>query len=172
MKMYMLAMSCLLLTACNNATDNKTVRRDPTTGQTTDAKPSTVVNKPVVDPVDNIRTPTSEIGPKMTAEKKPAVDKDNTVNNKIDRDSNLTKTPIDQNENRNDIAISASIRKQVVDTKMSITAQNVIIITADGKVTLRGTVKSDEEKQRIEAIAKEVAGNTNVDNQIAVEDVK
>lgn len=93
---------------------------------------------------------------------------DNTGVNVRRRDATV-KTPIDQNENPSDIDITANIRKQVVDTKMSIDAQNVKIITQDGKVTLRGPVKSAEEKKQIEDIAHAVAGGDKVDNQLEIE---
>jgi len=96
------------------------------------------------------------------------VNPDNTAVNKRDRDSNA-KTPLDQNENKVDIGITASIRKSVVDTKMSTNAQNVKIITQDGNVTLRGPVKTQEEKNRIEEIARSVAGVKAVDSQLEVE---
>ena len=96
------------------------------------------------------------------------VDRDNTVVNKRDRDTNA-KTPMDQNENKVDIGITASIRKSVVDTKMSTNAQNVKIITQDRNVTLRGPVKTEEEKTRIEEIARNVAGVKAVDSQLEVE---
>jgi hyperosmotically inducible periplasmic protein len=94
--------------------------------------------------------------------------KDNTAVNERDR-SNEVKTPIDQNENQMDIDLTASIRNRVVDTKLSVNAQNVKIITQDGKVTLRGPVKSEEEKQQIEQIASDVAGVGNVDSQIEIQ---
>ncbi len=97
-----------------------------------------------------------------------SVDRDNTAVNKRDRDTNA-KTPMDQNENKVDIGITASIRKSVVDTKMSTNAQNVKIITQDGNVTLRGPVKTEEEKTRIEEIARNVAGVKAVDSQLEVE---
>ena len=97
-----------------------------------------------------------------------AVKRDNTEVNVRDR-TDAAKTPIDQNENQADIDITANIRKRVVDTKMSVNAQNVKIITQDGKVTLRGPVKSEEEKAQIEKIAHEVAGAANVDNQLEVQ---
>jgi len=95
------------------------------------------------------------------------VDRTNTGVNVRDRD-NTAKTPLDQNENKADIAITADIRKQVVATEMSVNAQNVKIITQDGKVTLRGPVKTATEKTRIEEIARAVAGEKNVDNQLEV----
>jgi osmotically-inducible protein OsmY len=92
---------------------------------------------------------------------------DNTGVNERDR-SSTAKTPIDQNENQSDIDITASIRKQVVDTQMSVDAQNVKIITQDGKVTLRGPVANADEKKRIEDIAHKVAGVDKVDSQLEV----
>ena len=97
-----------------------------------------------------------------------ALKRDNTEVNVRDR-TDAVKTPIDQNENRKDIDITANIRKRVVDTKMSVNAQNVKIITQDGKVTLRGPVKSEEEKTQIEKMAREVAGPANVENQLEVQ---
>ncbi len=92
---------------------------------------------------------------------------DNTGVNTRDRDT-AAKTPIDQNENQADVDVTANIRKRVVDTKMSVNAQNVKIITQSGKVTLRGPVASAEEKQQIEDIAKSVAGDDKVDSQLEI----
>jgi hyperosmotically inducible periplasmic protein len=103
-----------------------------------------------------------------TAPDSTAARRDNTEVNVRDR-SEAAKTPIDQNENKNDVDITANIRKRVVDTNMSVNAQNVKIITQDGKVTLRGPVKSEEEKAQIDKMAHEVAGQTNVDNQLEVQ---
>jgi osmotically-inducible protein OsmY len=97
----------------------------------------------------------------------PPTSPDNTGVNVRDRDGEA-KTPIDQNENRTDIDITAEIRRRVVDTKMSIDAQNVKIITQDGKVTLRGPVKSADEKKQIEEMAHAVAGADKVDSQLEV----
>ncbi len=113
-------------------------------------------------PVKSVNAPTMKDGMNTV------VDRDNTSVNKRDRDAN-TKTPLDQNENKADIGITANIRKSVVDTKMSINAQNVKIITQDGTVTLRGPVKTQEEKDRIEEIARSVAGVKTVDSQLEVE---
>jgi osmotically-inducible protein OsmY len=95
-------------------------------------------------------------------------ERDNTAVNVRDRDD-TAKTPIDQNENQGDIDITANIRKQVVATEMSVNAQNVKIITQDGKVTLRGPVASEEEKKKIEDIAAAVAGADKVDSHIEIE---
>jgi len=96
------------------------------------------------------------------------VDRDNTAVNERDRES-AAKTPIDQNENQADIDVTANIRKRVVDTKMSVNAQNVKIITQNGQVTLRGPVKTADEKKQIEDIAHDVAGADKVVSQLEVE---
>lgn len=96
-----------------------------------------------------------------------AIDPTNTGTNARDRDPSA-KTPFDQNENTTDIAITADIRKRVVDSTLSVNAHNVKIITQDHKVTLRGPVNSDEEKRQLESMALAVAGEGNVDNQLDV----
>jgi hyperosmotically inducible periplasmic protein len=95
------------------------------------------------------------------------VDPKNTAVNVRDR-SEATKTPIDQKENQGDINLTANIRKRVVDTEMSTDAHNVKIISQDGRVTLRGPVKSEDEKAKIEAIAHDVAGKSNVDSELEI----
>ena len=98
-------------------------------------------------------------------------DADNTAKN---ADVNTpTETPTAQSESGPDIEISAAIRKAVVDDKaLSVNAHNVKIMTSGGVVTLRGPVKSDAEKQAIEAKAKQVAGVTSVNNLLEVEQTK
>ena len=95
------------------------------------------------------------------------LDPANTGVNIRDRDGGK-KTPFDQNENAADIAVTAEIRSRVVDTKMSVNAQNVKIITQNNKVTLRGPVATADEKRSVEAIAASVAGPGNVESQLEV----
>ena len=96
----------------------------------------------------------------------PAVD--NSAINARDRGGD-TKTPFDQSDDPADREKTAKIRQRVVDLpEMSINAQNVKIITAGGKVTLRGPVNSADERNAIEQIAKDVAGAEHVDNQIEI----
>jgi hyperosmotically inducible protein len=98
-----------------------------------------------------------------------AVDADNTARNTRDRDA-ATQTSGDQAENETDRQISANVRQAVVgDSSLSTNAHNVKIVTSGGTVTLRGPVKSTEEKAAIEAKAKQVAGVTRVDNLLEVE---
>jgi len=98
---------------------------------------------------------------------KAEVDRDNTGVNT--RDQNQTaKTPLDQKEDKRDIDVTAAIRKRIADTQMSTDAKNVKIITADGRVTLRGPVASPEEKKTIANIADQVAGTDKVDDELEV----
>jgi hyperosmotically inducible protein len=54
------------------------------------------------------------------------------------------------------------------DQSLSMYAHNIKIISQDGKVTLRGPVRSEEEKAAIEAKAVAVAGDGNVSNHLHV----
>ena len=90
---------------------------------------------------------------------------DNTAHNKKHN------TTADQQGNSSaDIAMTANIRKSVMaDKSLSTYAHNVKIITSNGMVTLRGPVKSDQEKQTIEAKAVEAAGGADkVQDRITV----
>ena len=74
-----------------------------------------------------------------------------------------------QKESTSDRTLTQQIRKAIVsDKSLSSYAHNVKIITQNGHVTLTGPVRSDEEKNTVEAKAAEVAGATNVTNQLEV----
>ena len=93
---------------------------------------------------------------------------DNSGKNVRDRQDNA-RTPGDQSNSKSDMAITQEVRKAVVaDKALSTNAHNVKIITQNGVVTLRGPVKSPEEKDTIAAKAKQVAGVKNVDNQLEI----
>ena len=93
---------------------------------------------------------------------------DNTRLNKRDRDK-AQPTADQQKENRSDRDLTKQVRRALVkDKSLSTYAHNVKIISRDGKVTLKGPVRSEEEKQAVEAKAIEVAGQGNVTNDIHV----
>jgi len=54
------------------------------------------------------------------------------------------------------------------DKSLSTEAHNVKVITQDGKITLRGPVKSEDEKSAVESIAKKAAGDGDVVNELTV----
>lgn len=94
----------------------------------------------------------------------------NADNTKInDRDRHGALTPMDQGNSGNETKITAAIRKGLMgDKSLSFTAKNVKVITVGTKVTLRGPVKSDQEKAAIEALAKQTPGVSEVDDQLEV----
>ena len=93
---------------------------------------------------------------------------DNTATNERDR-SGESQTPGDQSNSPEDLKFTQAIRKAVVkDESLTMTAKNVKIITAGGQVTLRGPVNSEEEKMKIEKLAKSAAASAKVDNQLEV----
>jgi hyperosmotically inducible periplasmic protein len=93
---------------------------------------------------------------------------DNTKVNQRDRNQNEP-TADQQKENTNDRQLTAQIRRAIVkDKSLSTTAHNVKIIAQNGAVTLKGPVKSEEEKQAIESKATEIAGSGKVSNELQV----
>jgi hyperosmotically inducible protein len=74
-----------------------------------------------------------------------------------------------QKENKNDRDITRQIRKALVgDKSLSTYAHNVKIITINGTVTLRGPVRTDDEKASIESKAKAIGGVSDVKNELTV----
>ncbi|HET7207188.1 MAG TPA: BON domain-containing protein [Terriglobales bacterium] len=93
---------------------------------------------------------------------------DNTKLNEQDRDTS-SPTADQQKENRSDRDITKQIRQSIVsDQSLSAYAHNVKVITQNGQVTLKGPVRSDEEKRTIEAKATEVAGEHKVTSELNV----
>ena len=93
---------------------------------------------------------------------------DNTKVNERDRNQ-AEPTADQQKENSSDRQLTQKSRRAVVEDKsLSTSAHNVKIISQNGTVTLKGPVKSEEEKQTIETKATEVAGQGKVKNEIEV----
>lgn len=96
-------------------------------------------------------------------------DADNTGKNVRDRDER-TVTPMDQSNKKEDIDVTASIRRALMDDgELSTNARNVKIVTRDGVVTLRGPVETEQEKVTIARTAQSVAGVRRVENQLEVD---
>jgi hyperosmotically inducible periplasmic protein len=101
-----------------------------------------------------------------TNQDQPAAD-----NSKVNqRDRNKSEPTADQQkETSADRQLTQHIRKALVkDKTLSTYGHNVKVITQNGMVTLKGPVKSDEEKQAIEAKAAEIAGSDKVTSEIQV----
>jgi hyperosmotically inducible periplasmic protein len=108
----------------------------------------------------------SVIAGPIQQEQQPAPD--NTKTNQGDASKNA-KTADQQKMNPADRETTKKIRSAVMDDKsLSTYAHNIKIITTDGMVTLKGPVRSEDEKSAIEAKAREIAGNSNVTNNLTV----
>lgn len=93
---------------------------------------------------------------------------DNTKVNQ--RDVKASEPTADQQHNdRSDLQITQQIRKSITaDKSLSTYAHNVKVIAQDGKVTLKGPVRSSAEKASIEAKAVAIVGEPNVTSELAV----
>jgi osmotically-inducible protein OsmY len=93
---------------------------------------------------------------------------DNTKMNQGDHDPNAV-TADQQGKNKSDRDITQQVRKAIIaDKSLSTYAHNVKVITQNGTVTLKGPVRSDDEKQAIAAKAAEVVGGDKVTNQLEI----
>jgi hyperosmotically inducible protein len=98
----------------------------------------------------------------------PAAAPDNTKVNERDRNK-AEPTADQQKEKRPDREISRDIRRSIVqDKSLSTYAHNIKIISQNGMVTLKGPVRSEEEKSAIEAKAVEIVGKDKVTSQLEV----
>lgn len=127
------------------------------------APPGTVENRPP----STANSPPTPDRSETTTPLQPA-DADNTARNQ--RDSSATAlTPGDQGESASDIDLVARVRRTVTQNdQLSTTAKNIKIIANNGKITVRGPVNSDAEKQQIEEAIKNIQGVAEVDSQLEV----
>jgi hyperosmotically inducible periplasmic protein len=93
---------------------------------------------------------------------------DNTKVNKRDRNAGEV-TADQQKVNATDQDLTKRIRQSIMsDKSLSTYAHNIKIISQNGAVTLKGPVKSDDEKKAVMAKAVAVAGTEKVTDQISV----
>lgn len=72
-------------------------------------------------------------------------------------------------QSKADRELTRQIRKAIVsDKSLSAQAHNVKVLTQDGAVTLKGQVKTDEEKKAVEDKASSVAGAGKVTSELTV----
>ena len=97
---------------------------------------------------------------------------DNTKVNTRDRAKGAV-TADQQKENASDRELTQKIRRALMQDKtLSSYAHNVKIIARGGQVTLKGPVRTEEEKKTVETKAAEVAGAGHVTNQMSVAPAK
>ena len=93
---------------------------------------------------------------------------DNTKMNQ--RDQNPNQATADQQQNNpSDRYITQQVRAAIVaDKDLSTYAHNVKVITQNGQVTLKGPVRSEDEKHAVEQKAAGVAGEGKVTSELTV----
>jgi hyperosmotically inducible protein len=103
----------------------------------------------------------------MAQDSKP-VAPDNSAVNVRDRAPDAM-TAGEQSSAKSDVELTREIRQAVVkDDSLSTLAHNVKIVAANGAVTLRGPVNTEQEKVAIASKAQAIAGPNKVDNQLEV----
>jgi len=97
---------------------------------------------------------------------------DNTKVNTRDRTKGAV-TADQQKENASDRELTRKIRRALMQDKtLSSYAHNVKIVAQGGLVTLKGPVRTEDEKWTVETKAAEVAGAGHVTNQMSVAPAK
>ena len=117
-----------------------------------------------VDTKEKGKPVTTEKTEKTTVKTEGAAAADNTKRN---RQEEIVAG--DQSNKTSDLDITKHIRRRIVkDDSLSVYAHNVKIITNDGLVTLKGPVRSDEERKRVENVAVETVGASKVKNELEI----
>ncbi len=93
---------------------------------------------------------------------------DNTRVNARDRQKGAVTADQQKNDAADRQATQRIRRSLMHDKGLSVYAHNVKVIARDGQVTLRGPVRSDAEKQTVEAKATEIVGAGHVVNELSV----
>jgi osmotically-inducible protein OsmY len=89
---------------------------------------------------------------------------DNTRENKAQ-----SSTADNQPNAKSDRMMTAKVRKAIIaDKNLSLYAHNVKIVTNNGQVTLKGPVKSEDEKQQVIKDATSAASPDKISNQLSV----
>ena len=97
---------------------------------------------------------------------------DNTKVNTRDR-AKTAVTADQQKENSGDRELTQKVRRAIVkDKSLSSYAHNVKVVAQGGQVTLKGPVRTEQEKRSVEAKATEVAGAGKVTNELSIAPAK
>jgi osmotically-inducible protein OsmY len=105
-------------------------------------------------------------GPRQQNSPAPAAD--NSKMNQGDASKGAV-TADQQKMNTADRDITKNVRSSILEDKsLSTYAHNIKVITQDGKVTLKGPVRSDDEKANIKGKAVAIVGTDNVVDEMTV----
>ena len=137
-----------------------------------DPAPTAIEREPIATPRaadvakdDRVRTSDDGVAGVPPPEPSERREANNAAVNQRDHER-ATTVPRDQ---RDDLKTTQQIRQAVVkDSSLSVQAKNVKIVSEDGRVTLRGPVKTTAERTAIADHAEHVVGAGRVDNQLEV----
>jgi osmotically-inducible protein OsmY len=106
----------------------------------------------------------------MAIANRPAISQDSAAKpDNSAQNANQNQTAQSQSNSQADRDTTARIRKALIaDKDLSMYAHNIKIITRNGSVTLKGPVKSDDEKQKVEADAAGVVSRDSLVDQLTV----
>jgi hyperosmotically inducible periplasmic protein len=157
----------IIVAGCNR--NAETTASDTTKGTTYANAPSTNALSPTSRELDSTNRVYPDAGTATHATDTSSLKAaDDTGKNVRDRD-NATLTPGDQGRSESDREMTRNIRRAITkNDQLSTEAKNIKIITVDGKVTLRGPVKNDQELKTISEVVQSVANGAVVDNQLEV----
>ncbi|GAC1701624.1 MAG: hypothetical protein NVS9B4_05280 [Candidatus Acidiferrum sp.] len=148
---------------------------DTTTQPTTDttAQPTTSQNGTDTTTDTTLKTPSSPTAQQTDSDatKTQSADQqtapDNTKMNKEAKNGAVTADK--QPQSRDDLALAKKIRRAITsDSSLSTYAHNVKVVVRGGTVTLKGPVRSEDEKTAVAAKASEIAGADKVQNELTV----
>src|SRR5580704_16774753 len=124
---------------------------------------------PAVVPAKSHQQTTPQNGrTQTTASSSRAPSVDNPANNQPDQAASATAAD-QQGNGKTDVQLTASIRRSIVsDGSLSSYAHNVKIVVQNGVATLKGPVRTQEEKAEIEAKAAAVVGQDHVVDQMEI----
>ena len=92
-----------------------------------------------------------------------------TAPDNSNQNKNQNATADNQSNAQSDRITTAKIRKAITaDKTLSTYAHNIKIITLNGAVTLKGPVKSDEEKQKVVSMAANIVPADKVTDELTV----
>jgi hyperosmotically inducible periplasmic protein len=94
-----------------------------------------------------------------------------TASDNSGQNKSLTSTADNQSNAKADRLTTAQIRKAIIaDKGLSTYGHNIKIITMNGTVTLKGPVKSEEEKQKIASDVSGVVSTDKITNALTVKE--
>ena len=106
----------------------------------------------------------SPLAPRALAQNTCKMQPDNSAANK-----NQSTTADNQTNAKADRMTTAQVRRAIMhDKDLSTYGHNVKIIVSDGNVTLKGPVKTDDEKSKVAADAASVVSPDRITNQVTV----